>query len=864
MPRFRGCNSDAAPDAPPPPDTREYGDAVISDATWTVMVDEGGVVRVRFNHVDVITSAFKLVGAKGAIFDAVADPTVQDGAAVRFGVEASGLGLRIDGRAQPGKAGAQAEIAYSVRVAKALPDVSGGGVELSFRNDARIFGKRAPEPVALADGTGFTWDTGRGVVKVELDTKLPLLQFVPSTNVMQCAFYAGKLDAGERTITMRVTLPDGGEWTSAPFARYPVPDASWHASTLPWNDTPVDLRFLNEDDRPAGKHGPVRIEGDDLVRGDGKPLRLWGTNVVAYSLFDQDDAQIAAQAKRLASFGFNLVRIHHHDSQWVEPNVFGNRAPSTRKLDDASLERIDRWVAALQAEGIYVWLDLHVGRVFTGGDGIDAFGELDQGNPHGFNYVNPSIGEAMKLFARAYLDRKNRYTGRRYVDDPGVLGVLVTNENDLTQHFGNLMTESAGRPKHHAWLEGRTRDFAKRTGLEIASPVQPWHMGGVKLAMGEIEAGFYAGAIAELRRIGYRGPVATSNLWGDESIYSLPSLTTGDLIDTHSYGGPETLSTNAHIDPHFVHLVGTAATAGMPLSITEWNIPAPTRDRFVGPTLVASISALQGWDAPMLYAYTMNKLEPPTRAEVWSSWDDPAVMAMMPAAALMFRRGDVSRARERYALFIDKATLVDRPSNAFTMATVRTLLERSELRVVMPELPKIDWLRGTKAPKGARPLSDADEDQLADGTHAIESDTGELRRDWRTGVHTVITANNVAATGWIGGQTIELGDVRIELVTPKAAIALSSLDGLPLLRSKKILAAAVAQVAPTNGNQRPYLSEPVRGSISLVSEHAQLELVPLGARAKETGTARSTAENGRHRLALDGPPVHFWLITPAK
>ncbi|MBC8068263.1 MAG: cellulase family glycosylhydrolase, partial [Deltaproteobacteria bacterium] len=618
-PRCSACSGASTPESPPPPpDLREYGDAVISDGQWTVVADEGGALRVRFNNTDVITSAFKFGGAGGASFDPVAGPTTRVGDAVQTSVEAPGLGVRVVADAKPSAHGAT--VAYTMHAERGLEDVSGGGIELTIRNEARILGKRAADPVALPGGNGFSWDSGRGVVRFEFSEKLPLLQATP-TGGMQCALYYQQLTAGEHGFTLNVTLPGGGAWALAPFTRYPTPDASWHADTLPWNDTPVDLSFLNDDDKPAGKHGAVRIDGERLLRGDGAPLRLWGTNVVGYALFNASDDEIVRQAKRIAAFGFNLVRLHHHDSAWVEPNVFGRRAPSTLRLDPASLDRIDRWVAALEAEGIYVWIDLHVGRELTARDGIDAHAELERNNPHGFNYVNPSIAAAMKAFARAYLDRENPHTGRRYTDDPAVVGVLVTNENDLTMHFGNLMLERSGRPLHHGWLEARTREYAERSGLEIASPVEPWRLGNTKLAMGDIEAVFYRDAIDDLRELGYRGGVATSSLWGDQSLFSLPSLTVGDIVDTHSYGGPETLSSNAHVDPHFVHLVATAAVPGLPLSITEWNIPAPIRDRFVGPTLVAGIAALQGWAAPMMFAYASNPLEPPQRPEIWSSWD---------------------------------------------------------------------------------------------------------------------------------------------------------------------------------------------------------------------------------------------------
>jgi hypothetical protein len=72
---------------------------------------------------------------------------------------------------------------------------------------------------------------------------------------------------------------------------------------------------------------------------------------------------VKRQARRLSELGFNLVRIYHHDSPWVVPNIFGERtAMDTKSLSQAMLERLDWWITCLKQEGIYVWLDLHVGR----------------------------------------------------------------------------------------------------------------------------------------------------------------------------------------------------------------------------------------------------------------------------------------------------------------------------------------------------------------------------------------------------------------------------------------------------------------------------------------------------------------------
>ena len=93
--------------------------------------------------------------------------------------------------------------------------------------------------------------------------------------------------------------------------------------------------------------------------------------------FHVDDAVIDAQARRIASLGFNLIRIHHHDStRWVSPTVIDKSRTDTRRFDAAGLDRIDRWVAALRDRGVYSWRDLHVGRRIQPVDAQTEFGRV--------------------------------------------------------------------------------------------------------------------------------------------------------------------------------------------------------------------------------------------------------------------------------------------------------------------------------------------------------------------------------------------------------------------------------------------------------------------------------------------------------
>jgi hypothetical protein len=324
---------------------------------------------------------------------------------------------------------------------------------------------------------------------------------------------------------------------------------TWPADILDWRQSPVDLSFLNANDRPAGKRGFVKVVGDRLEFEDGSAARFWGTNLTAYALFDTSSAGIKQQARRLSQLGFNLVRLHHHDSVWVAPNVFGDQnIPSTQRLDPAMLEKLDAWISALKGEGIYVWLDLHVGRQLRGGDDISAFDEIRKGQPtadlRGYNYVNPSIQAAMKRFNEAYVNRVNRYTGVAYKDEPAIMDMLVTNENDLTHHFGNALLPDKNVAWHNAIYMREASEFAAAKGLSNQATWRSWEHGPPKIFLNDLEHRFQAEMVRHLRAQGVKVPIATTNQWGGNPISSLPALTAGSVIDGHAYGGLGELEKN--------------------------------------------------------------------------------------------------------------------------------------------------------------------------------------------------------------------------------------------------------------------------------------------------------------------------------
>ena len=116
--------------------------------------------------------------------------------------------------------------------------------------------------------------------------------------------------------------------------------------------------FVNAAERPAGKHGFVRADRDHFVfQGWLNGQILGGLHRSAYAIFGTTKENVREQAHRLAELGFNLVRIHHMDSSWVIPNVFGDRSSTdTQSLNPLMMEKLDWWIKCLEDEGIYVWL----------------------------------------------------------------------------------------------------------------------------------------------------------------------------------------------------------------------------------------------------------------------------------------------------------------------------------------------------------------------------------------------------------------------------------------------------------------------------------------------------------------------------
>jgi hypothetical protein len=241
----------------------------------------------------------------------------------------------------------------------------------------------------------------------------------------------------------------------------------WTPFHLPWEAPPdavADARFLL--DAPAGKHGPITVRDGHLVFKNGKRARFWAMNLSGEGCCPPPEIAPRA-ADRLSKFGFNLVRFHGLDSQWGK-TLFPKNAPDTQQFDPEQLDKLDRMIAELEKRGIYININLHVGRHFKPGDGLPQTESLGYGKY--CVIFDPRMIELQKDYARKLLTHRNPHTGRTYADDPAVVIIELTNENSL---FGGW-TSGFLRGKQTKPNAGTWADIPPYYGEELTRFYNQW------------------------------------------------------------------------------------------------------------------------------------------------------------------------------------------------------------------------------------------------------------------------------------------------------------------------------------------------------------------------------------------------------
>jgi hypothetical protein len=109
----------------------------------------------------------------------------------------------------------------------------------------------------------------------------------------------------------------------------------------------------------------VHVKGDQIVDGQGKQIRLLGTNAsdTEYCTFTHKVAADAplnsAEADSIASWKMNAVRVPLNEDCWLGINGISINGESTAASAQTYQTAIENWVTDLNNDGIIAILDLH-------------------------------------------------------------------------------------------------------------------------------------------------------------------------------------------------------------------------------------------------------------------------------------------------------------------------------------------------------------------------------------------------------------------------------------------------------------------------------------------------------------------------
>jgi len=370
---------------------------------------------------------------------------------------------------------------------------------------------------------------------------------------------------------------------------------------------------------------------------------------------------------------------------------------------------------------------------------------------------------------------------------------------------------------------------------------------------------------------------------------STPNLMAGfDLVDTHAYwqhphfpGRPwdqdnwivKSLSMADHPEDATLSRLAWQRVAGKPHMVSEYNHPAPNPYAGEGPLMLAAVAAFQDWDA--LFYYTWSHDESKTKAgripHFFDIGQHPTIMANLPAAALLFRRGDVATARERVTATLPpetELTCIARHDRSWSVLDLNRL--GVDLGLAFEHRVALD-LSSVSTASHSTTSALARTEWLAD--------TGELA--WRLqengqGLFEVRAPRTKLLVGRSCGRTVNLGHgVRVTAGQTSlgwCTISLSLLEGESFDRKpQRALLTATAYTQNTGmewkddtrtsvgtrwGNA-PSLVEPVAATVSFASAAGPVRLYPLDERGQRCGPAVEAAAGGSS-LAIGPPHRTLW------
>jgi hypothetical protein len=649
-------------------------------------------------------------------------------------------------------------------------------------------------------------------------------------------------------------------------------DYGWFDFVIPDYDTAhnvVDMSFLNE--KEAGATGFISVKAGHFVTGAGDPIRFFGDNLTFRGCFQDKDTSTMLAA-RFKKIGYNVIRFHHMDMRST-PSGIWNETIDT--FDPEQVDKLDWLIFQLKKNGIYTNLNLHVSRIYPG---------VDYGENRAFvfgkridHFYRPYI-EMQKEYARMLLTHENPYTGNTYANEPAVGFVEVNNENSILSRWTALSTLTGD---HRVALAAQWRDFLKQNGKSVSwdiykiidnfdteSTPEQKEMFFKFLVDTELS---YAEEMVDFLKndIGIKMPVSVSQASYSGMVGVYREAKYADFIDMHAYWQHPRWLGRAWDRENW--MIGNSSMVAdkrggtlirfsqhrvkdMPLTISEYDHPAPSFYCAEMYPVLNAVAAFQDWDGIYHFNYNPNSKIGEING-YFSASGHPLKQVFIPVGAVLFRMPTISTGSSVLTLNVPESDALnqlvafDKKQSTNAQHTdyvwkkagwndALTVLRRTEVAFTgdaleisgqVPDEPDSSWV----------------------------SETGEIfwnNRDSAQAVFTVNAPAAKAAVGYIGGKTIELGNVVIAMDSTETnwgTVTLTSLDAKPLEGSSNVLLVVAGRAENTGmgwneaknsiGTEwgaAPTIVEgiPVKVSLLGLDKFKLFKLDPAGNKADEVNT----------------------------
>lgn len=629
---------------------------------------------------------------------------------------------------------------------------------------------------------------------------------------------------------------------------------------LPWDDMPIDLSFVYADEKPAGKHGFMRIpDSNELTFEDGTKIRFWGTNFNGAQIFPPHE-QSEKVARRLAKVGINIVRFHQMDSEWATPNIFsftrGVNKENTQSLDSISMDRLDYLIYCLKREGIYVYMDMLTYRRFKSGDGVrEAHLLADAAKP--YSVFDRRMIDLQKQFNRDLWTHYNPYTKLAYKDEPAIVFTEVTNECDLWSQ--NVVVEP-----YRSELEARYREWAAIRKIKVGKDKISFDKENIDIQQFfiDVTTAYYHEIVEDLRSIGVKIPISGTN-WTRNAAH-LTAQNACDFIDTHAYaywpwrdwkGNFSNESVTGTVN-NMLNEISFYKLPNKPLFISEWDNPYPNEWRAECPLLLSAVGAFQDWSGFAIHTYRYGLDEnvdmigkPVTgnaingisyRGGVFDTFNDPAKFGLFYHAALILRRGDVKPAEKTVNIQI---------------SDIRQ--SKGEASNLTPELHRVETLLPGMKPSPKAIITEPEKRFPELKPSEVLSDTKEMYRNLNKRFGWIDSERTKAVYGFVGEQgEIALNDMTVTAINDFATIAVSSLTNEPINRSSNMLLTAVGRAENTDvlydaehtqqldPGYGPMQIEIIEAAIKIRTTKPHLRVMSINPQGMITGYMKSEYKDG--------------------